>query len=205
MKRNFIFVCVGCFVLLLGLLLGACGGAPEFREEPAEAELVVETVVVEMERAVIEQVEAAPPQELAEEGDDTRARALQAPLPQAQRMVIKDAEMELLVDNTDIAVAQVTQITADYGGYIISAQSFLRDDNKFATIRIGVPSGNFETVLNNLRNVAIKVIQETASGKDVTAEYVDLESRLENLEATAARVRTFLEAADTVEEALAVN
>ena len=48
-------------------------------------------------------------------------------------------------------------------------------------------------------------MKETASGQDVTAEYVDLESRLTNLEATAARVRQFLDEAANVEEALDVN
>jgi len=206
MKRYKYFIIIGCLVVLLVIFMTACSAGEEAYELPpeeayAEAEIIVETVIVE--KVAIEAVAAA--EKVIEQGDDTRIRALQAPIPQTQRMVIKDAEMELLVGNTDIAVAKVTQIAGDYGGYIISAQTFLKDQNKFATIRIGVPSGNFETVLNNLRNIGIKVIQETASGKDVTAEYVDLESRLQNLEATAARVRTFLEAAETVEEALEVN
>jgi hypothetical protein len=205
MKRYKYFIIIGCLVVLLVILMTAyrlSGALLRASEETyAEAQFIIETVVVEKVAIEVEE----PAEEVIEHGDDTRIRALQAPVPQTQRMVIKDAEMELLVDNTDIAVAKVTQIAGDYGGYIISAQTFLKNQNKFATIRIGVPSGNFETVLNNLRNVGIKVIQETASGKDVTAEYIDLESRLENLEATAARVRTFLEAAETVEEALKVN
>ena len=40
-------------------------------------------------------------------------------------------------------------------------------------------------------------------GEDVTEEFVDLEARLGNLEATAARLRTFLDESRTVEEALA--
>ena len=209
MKRYKYFIIIGCLVVLLVILMTVYSLIDPLLAPPeeiyAEAEIIVETVIVEAKEPEPREEPAAPAEEFIEQGDDTRIRALQALIPQTQRMVIKDAEMELLVDNTDIAVAKVTQIAGDYGGYIISAQTFLKDQNKFATIRIGVPSGNFETVLNNLRNVGIKVIQETASGKDVTAEYVDLESRLENLEATAARVRSFLEAAETVEEALKVN
>ncbi|HPD42084.1 MAG TPA: DUF4349 domain-containing protein, partial [Anaerolineae bacterium] len=43
------------------------------------------------------------------------------------------------------------------------------------------------------------------SGQDVTDEYVDLQSRLGNLEATRDRIRTFLDQAQTVDEALRVN
>jgi predicted lipid-binding transport protein (Tim44 family) len=121
------------------------------------------------------------------------------------RMVIKDAEIELLVEDTDRAIDQVTQLTADYGGYLISSQSWYDGEFKYAAIRLAVPSQSFETALTNLRHLGVKVVRETGSGQDVSAEYTDLQSRLTNLEATAARVREFLNAAQTVEESLRVN
>ena len=121
------------------------------------------------------------------------------------RMVIKDAEMELLVENTDRAIDQVTQLVADYGGYLISSQSWFDGEFKYAAIRLAVPSQAFETALTNLRHIGVKVVKETGSGQDVSSEYTDLQSRLTNLEATAARVREFLKAAQTVEESLIVN
>ena len=121
------------------------------------------------------------------------------------RMVIKDAEIELMVENTDQAIDQVTQMAADYGGYLISSQSWFDGELKYATIRLAVPSQAFETALTNLRHIAVQVTKETGSGQDVSAEYTDLQSRLTNLEATAARVREFLNAAQTVDESLKVN
>jgi hypothetical protein len=121
------------------------------------------------------------------------------------RMVIKDAELELLVENPDRAIDQVTQLAADYGGYLLSSESWFDGEFKYATIRLAVPSEAFETVLTNLRHISIKVIKETGSGQDVSAEYTDLQSRLTNLEATTARVREFLKDAKTVEESLKVN
>ena len=209
MKRLVILFSAAASVIVFMVCLTACGGGENEYDEPMPPaeEYAEEAVLIEREGETILELSEAEMEveEPFEDYDETGAKLLQAPVPQTQRMVIKDAEIDLLVDNTDIAVSQVTQIAGDYGGYIISAQTFIRNDNKFATLRLGIPSGNFETVLNNLRKVGIKVIEETASGKDVTAEYIDLESRLENLEATAARVRGFLEEADTVEEALEVN
>jgi hypothetical protein len=110
-----------------------------------------------------------------------------------------------LVEDTDRAIDQVTQLTADYGGYLISSQSWFDGEFKYAAIRLAVPSQAFETALTNLRHLGVKVVRETGSGQDVSAEYTDLQSRLTNLEATAARVREFLKAAQTVEESLKVN
>lgn len=126
-------------------------------------------------------------------------------IPAPSRMVIKDAEIELLVANTDVAIDRITQMTVDYGGYIISSQTWYSEEYKYATLRLAIPSIDFEAALKFLRGSGLQVLRETASGQDVTAEYVDLGTQLANLEATAARVRQFLEQATTVEEALSVN
>lgn len=130
---------------------------------------------------------------------------LPANISPSTRMVIKDADLELLVQDVDIAIANITQLAADRGGYLISSQIGYADEIKMATLRLGIPSASFEATLNNLRALALKVVRETASGQDVSAEYVDLQTRLANLEATAARVREFLKDAQTVEESLRVN
>jgi hypothetical protein len=126
-------------------------------------------------------------------------------IPAASRMVIKDAALELLVSDTDMSVDQVTQMATDYGGYIVSSQTWYSGDYKYASLRLAVPSDSFEAALNFLRHIGVRLISETASGQDVSAEYVDLQSRLDNLQATAARVRQFLDEAENVEEALLVN
>ena len=48
------------------------------------------------------------------------------------RMVIKDAVMDLLVENTDRSVNEVTDLAATQGGYIISARSWYNNEQKFA-------------------------------------------------------------------------
>jgi uncharacterized coiled-coil protein SlyX len=124
---------------------------------------------------------------------------------QAGRLILKDGEMDLLVEDTDRAIDQITQIAVDVGGYVVSSETRMRDTYKLATLKLGVPSEQFEDVQRRMRALAVQVLNETASGQDVSDEYVDLESRLANLEATAARIREFLTQAKTVEEALKVN
>jgi hypothetical protein len=113
--------------------------------------------------------------------------------------------MNLQVNDVDRAIDQVTRIALDSGGYVLSSEVDARGAAKSAMMRMGVPSEAFEDVMRQVRAVAFKVISETSSGKDVTEEYVDLQSQLTNLEATAERLREFLKSAKTVEEALKVN
>ena len=148
----------------------------------------------------------AAPQLTAAPGSTPGDASQLAYAPSASRqMVIKNAEMELLVSSTDAALAQVTQLAADNGGYVLNSQTWYKGNDKYASVRLAVPSAQFENAMNYLRRLSLQVLRETASGQDVSAEYVDLQSRLANLEATAARVREFLAQAKTVEESLRVN
>ncbi len=129
--------------------------------------------------------------------------------PSAGRMILKNGEVRLLVADTDTAIDRATQAVGDVGGYIISSRIWYQDyygqNLKYATITIGVPVNEFERALSRLRNLAIRVLDETASGEDVTDQFVDLQSQLTNLEATRERIKTFLEQAKTVDEALRIN
>lgn len=208
MKIRFLFV-----ALLIVLVLAACApaAAPRSYNGPAATEAP----------AYFEEpaVDVAPPakQESAAGGDanaapgevvyDTGAPA--SDIPAYQRMVIKNAEIRLLVKDSDVALDSVTQLVGDVRGYIISSQVWYAEYNtenyKYATITIGIPADQFEVVLRRLRGLSIRVLNETASGQDVTDQYVDLQSQLVNLEATRDRIKSFLEQAKTVDEALRIN
>lgn len=126
-----------------------------------------------------------------------------------ERMVIKNGEITLLVKDSDVALDGITQMVGDVRGYIVSSQIYYQEyfgvNYKYATLTIGIPSDQFEVVLRRLRNMAIRVLSETASGQDVTDQFVDLQSQLTNLEATRDRIKSFLEDAKTVDEALRIN
>ncbi len=170
--------------------------APAATEAPAAAEGVAVTVIAEGVY-IPEATQAAPLYPVIAPASGS--------LPQTSRMIIKDALIDLLVADTDVAINRITALAADQGGYLISSRAWLENGYKYAELRMGVPSSAFENTLNYLRQLGIKVLNEQASGQDVSAEYADLQSRLTNLEATAARVREFLNQAKTVEESLRIN
>jgi hypothetical protein len=130
-------------------------------------------------------------------------------LERSNRMIVKNSDMRLLVEDTNIAIDRTTQIVGDAGGYIVSSRVWFQDYGehqlKYASVTLGVPVDEFEKVLSRLRGLAIEVRDETASGDDVTDQYVDLQSQLTTLEATRERVKSFLDEAKTVDEALRIN
>jgi hypothetical protein len=208
MKTRFLFVSL----LLLILTLSACGAraAPRSYDEPYLAATEAPVAIPEAGRAPAEQESKAENNANAAPGGvvyDTGAPA--SDVPAYQRMVIKNAEITLLVKDSKVAIDGVTQLVGDVRGYIVSSQFWYQEHNgenyQFATITIGIPADQFEVVLRRLRNLSIRVLNETASGQDVTDQYVDLQSQLTNLEATRDRIKSFLDQAQNVDEALRIN
>lgn len=199
-------------LLLLVIFLAACGAAaPAMTEVNYEVPAATEPPAMGFDQAPAAEPASGAPEaekstlpEVAVYDTGAAVQALAAP-----RMVIKNAEVRLLVADTDAAIDRATQVVGDVGGYIISSRIWYADyygqNLKYATITIGVPVDQFETALRRLRGLAVRVVDENASGEDVTDQYVDLESQLINLEATRDRIKSFLEDAKTVDEALRIN
>lgn len=201
------------FVLLAMLALSACGG----RAAPVSGAYATEAPAMEfiggpMVQSAVEG-EAAK-QDLAS-SDALPAGSVynvgaEAPVANTMHMIIKSAEIKLLVESTDNAIDRATQVVGDAGGYIISSrvwyQPYYNGENyKYATITIGIPAQQFERTLSRLRGLSVEVLDETASGEDVTDQFVDLQSQLTNLEATRERIKSFLADAKSVDEALRIN
>jgi len=71
-------------------------------------------------------------------------------------------------------------------------------------ISIRVLAERFEQALDELREIAVRVESESTDSRDITEEYVDLESRLKNAEATESQYLALLEEAEKVEDILRI-
>jgi hypothetical protein len=204
-------------VLAFMLILAACGGAAATEapmveapysdtvsEEPfSQAGAPAERAEVDESAAELAPIPTSAAFEIANASGDLTV------IERANRMIVKNADVRLMVEDTDVAIDRATQIIGDAGGYIVSSRVWYQDYSgnnlKYASITLGVPVDEFEQVLGRLRRLAVRVVDETAAGDDVTEQYVDLQSQLENLEATRARIQDFLKDAKTVDEALRIN
>jgi hypothetical protein len=121
------------------------------------------------------------------------------------RLVIKSATVSLEVVNVRDAEAALRAKVAELGGYVVSVQTNGTDEALQSSMTFRVPAARFDDALNGVQGIAKQVLSRTITGDDVTEEFVDLESNKRTLEATRDRLLTFLEKAQTVEEALQVN
>ncbi len=204
MSARKICALLSLFVVVI-MFVSACGG-PAATPTPAQPQVMQKEAAALSATAAPAAQPTMPPMATQVASADQSSANLADAAPSSQvRMIIKNGEMTLLVADTDRALDQATGIAVDSGGYIVSSRTWLQDGYKYATLTMGIPSDQFEAAQRRLRALALEVQNDTASGQDVSQEYVDLQSRLTNLEATAARIRDFLDKATKVADAIEVN
>jgi hypothetical protein len=123
----------------------------------------------------------------------------------AERMVIYSAYMSLVVEDVSASIAQIGSLATSFGGYVVNSNVSGEQDRLYASISFRVDAARFNEALQALRDLAADVRSESTSGDDVTEEYVDLEARLRNLEASEAQLLELMTQAGTVEEILKVQ
>ncbi|GIV89799.1 MAG: hypothetical protein KatS3mg055_2317 [Chloroflexus sp.] len=124
------------------------------------------------------------------------------PLLYASRMVILNATLDIRVESVDQAEDRVRDIADRLGGYILHIRAQGREQSRESYITFRVPFENFERALTEIEGLAKEIVSRTVDGEDITEQYVDLQSRLRNLEATHDRIKALLESAQRLEDTL---
>jgi len=128
--------------------------------------------------------------------------------PALPRLIIRTAEVALIVGDTTASVETLAALAAANGGYVTDSKIWRDGQVVRATLTIRVPAQKLDAALAAIRKAARRVESETVSGDDVTQEYVDLESQVRNLEAAEVEMRqlmaTVRERTEKAEDILAV-
>ncbi|MBI5713070.1 MAG: DUF4349 domain-containing protein [Chloroflexi bacterium] len=161
--------------------------------------------------------EAAPP--LAQGGVADTAPGQQPAAPktgnttdstaQTERLVIKNATLSIVVDDTTVTVNTITKMAEEMGGFVVSlntSQTLASSNKKVQSAKmvVRVPAEKLNDALTQIKKTSVEVVSENISGQDVTAEYTDLKSQLTNLERAEKQMQTFLDQTKNTEETLKV-
>jgi hypothetical protein len=125
---------------------------------------------------------------------------------QPTRVVLKNATLSLVVKDVQAMVTTVSKMAEEGGGWIVDSNlnriTTTSGDYDRATITIRVPAERFTDTLARIKTDALTVETEEITGQDVTADYVDLSSRVANLEASEAQYRKFMDNAQKTDDVI---
>ena len=197
-------------ILIATIILGACagnsarstelyGGASAPVEEPYYDQSAAPAPTMMVANDAIAQ-ESAPAS--GEGGGNANAA-------QVERIVIQNADISVVVSDVELRLDEIQKMAVDLGGFVVSSnlyQGYTSDYTPVpeASLTIRVPAESLDEALEKIKKDAVEVQNETRSGQDVTAEYVDLKSRLKTYQAAEEELTKLMETAQNSDEVVNV-
>lgn len=106
--------------------------------------------------------------------------------------IIKTGELTVEVKNYGEAAARAETMMMKHGGFMADSRNADRPGGtKSGTLVIRVAPEKFEELFADLKKLGT-VLQERAGGQDITAQYVDTEARILNLQVAEARLQELI-------------
>lgn len=144
------------------------------------------------------------------EGSSRPGNAYSSSAAEPVRIVIKNANMSIIVEDPAASLERVSRMAEGMGGFVVSARTYqqkLSDGQEVvqASLTVRVPADRLNEALERIRSESPRpVVYENVDSQDVTREFTDLQSRLRNLEAAEAQLQEIMGSANRTEDVLNV-
>jgi hypothetical protein len=189
-------------MIIITMLLGACAAnAPALRSD-------YEMVAMEAPAAPME--ESMPYEEINKFATGEYTDEAVVSDSNVERIVIKNANLSIVVEDPAKSMENIGTMAEEMGGFIVSAELYKQELDSGvqvprASINIRIPAERLNEALDIIKSESDQDPQsESINSQDVTSEYVDLQSRLKNLEAAENQLTEIMESAKKTEDVLAV-
>ena len=128
-----------------------------------------------------------------------------------QRKIIRNAALTVEVSSPGDSQHKIVLIAESHQGFVVTSEATQRsaeDKSRPETtvnLVVRVPAAQFNQVMDEIRAVGARVIQEKVTGQDVTEEFIDLEARIKNQKALELQFLEIMKRAGKVDDALSVQ
>lgn len=124
---------------------------------------------------------------------------------QQNKKIIKDGRMGLQVTDLEKTKQNIDAALKQYGGYYANESYQDSHYQNTFTLNIRIPSTGYEKFISDIQNGNGKVLYKEISARDVTDQFVDIQTRLANKRSYLNRYRELVRQAKTIKEVLEVE
>ena len=130
-----------------------------------------------------------------------------------QRMVIMNASLSIVVKDPTTAMDAIVTLTNNMNGWVVSSNMYrsqLSDGTEVpaGSITVRVPAAKLTEAMDKIKGMVVDrtkdIRSEVVTGQDVTKEYTDLASQLDNLQKAEKQLQAIMEQATKTEDVLSV-
>ena len=128
-----------------------------------------------------------------------------------ERKIIRNAALTVEVTSPGDSQHKIVSIAESHQGFVVTSEATQRASEDrmkpemTVTLSVRVPAAQFNQVMDEIRAVGARVIQEKVTGQDVTEEFMDLEARIKKQKALELQFLEIMKRAGKVDDALSVQ
>ena len=126
-------------------------------------------------------------------------------VPEQPQLIVYNGSLDLEVADIDAAVSQAQTLIQGLGGHVAASNASDTGDAKSASVTYRIPAERWSDALSGLKGLATRVTNEQTSSENVTAQVVDLNARLSNLQSTELALQGIMAKATTITDILKVQ
>jgi plastocyanin len=146
-----------------------------------------------------------PPVTTSTQGEDSKGGSGAVTTSTIDRMIVNNGNMTLIVEDIPDTLDEINQIAQSYNGYVVNSNNWKSGERIYGYISIRIPAEHFSDAMDTIAQLAVEVSARSTSAQDVTEQYVDLASRLSNLETTRDQLLAIMAQAEEIEDILAIQ
>lgn len=122
-----------------------------------------------------------------------------------KKKIIKDGNISVKVKDINSSKKGIDNLLKKLNAYYESEDLQNNDQTISYDLKIRVPADNFEILISSIENGKDEIKNKSIQARDVTEEYVDIETRLTNKREYLKRYKELLSKASTVKDILAIE
>jgi hypothetical protein len=122
-----------------------------------------------------------------------------------KKKIIKDGRMGLKVSDLSKAKSKTDALVKAHGGYYESESLNNSDYEASYTLKVRIPGSNFEKFIAGIESEDGEIMYKTIDARDVTDQFIDLETRLNTKKNYLVRYNELLKKAQAVKDILEIE
>lgn len=189
-------ICAVLLCIILALSLAACGASKSDTEAIAGGQYEAENF---KENGMFYTADSSVAEDTVEKPASGEAKT--------EEKIIKTVDLRIQTKEYDAYVAALNANVKACGGYVETSEADMGgyyDSNRYSTYTVRIPAEKLDEFLASAGENG-KIVNKTESQKNVTLDYVDLESRISAFKTERETLTSLLEKAESLENVLSIQ
>jgi len=139
------------------------------------------------------------------EADNSKIEILDNKATVGKKKIIKDGNISVKTSDINLSKKGINDLLKKLNAYYESEDLQNNDQTISYNLKIRVPAENFEKLILSIENGKDEIKSKSIQARDVTEEFIDVETRLANKREYLKRYKELLSKASTVKDILAIE